>query len=351
MKKVKRITFAMLLVLTMFLAACGGAEKTGSSSDAKSEGTNSEQVEQKDAAAAVEHPKFLTVAGATSGGTYFLLANALAQLFGNEFPDIDTNAQSTPGSPVILENINKGDAELGIAQAGVADDAYNGKGQFEGKSMENIRQLTYFFPNVMQFVVRKDAGIDSIEGIAGKTVAVGAAGSATELNMQDLIAAIGLTYDDIKAEYVSEAQSVELLRNRQADAANMIASLGSAAMLDILSTGEYEVIEIPEEIVKQLSEEVNQAYYPFTIPANTYPNQPEPVETFAVANWLHVSSELSDEFVYELLETIYDNLDFLVNTHKVAENISLENALDGQTIPLHDGAIKFYEDKGIEVKN
>lgn len=336
MRKYKGILISLVLGLAMVLSACGA------------ESTNGETKNESDSKSK-DYPKFLTVAGATSGGTYFLLANAMAQLFGNEFPEIDTNAQSTPGSPVILENIDKAKAELGIAQAGVAQEAFNGTGQFEGKKLEKIRQLTYFYPNVMQFVVRKDAGINEIKDIDGKKIAVGAAGSATELNSQDLVKAAGLKYDDITPEYVSEAQAVELLRNRQVDGANMIAALGSSNMLDILSTGEYEIVQIKEETVKTLAEEVNAAYYPFTIPADTYPNQPEPIETFAVANWLHGSADLSEEFVYDLLTKLYDNVDFLVDTHKVAENIKLENALDGKTIPLHDGAIKFFKEKGIEV--
>ncbi len=336
MKKITGYTIIIMLFFTLILSACGGAEQT--------EGGDSQ-----DKPVQMDQPKFLTVAGATSGGTYFLLANALAQLLGNEFPDIDTNAQSTPGSPVILENINKGEAELGVAQAGVAAEAYNGTGQFEGKPMENIRQISYFFPNVMQFVVKKDAGIDSVEDLAGKTIGVGAAGSATEINSRELIQAVGLSYDDITAEYVSESQSVELLRNRQVDGANMIASLGSASLLDILSTGDYKLLDISPEIVETLSNDINEAYYPFTIPADTYPNQPEPIESYAVANWLHGSAELSDEFVYDMLTVIYDNVDSLIDTHAVAENIKLENSLNGQTIPLHDGAIKFYEDRGIEV--
>ncbi|MFB4165310.1 TAXI family TRAP transporter solute-binding subunit [Alteribacillus sp. JSM 102045] len=327
----------------MILSACNGAEETESSDNSNSES------DVENVSASSKYPEFLTVAGATSGGTYFLLANALSQMMASEFPDIDTNAKSTAGSPVIIENIENGEVELGIAQAGVAEQAYNGIAQFEGQTMENIRQLTYFYPNVMQMVVRKDAEIESVEDFFGKTIAVGASGSATELNSRDLVKAAGLTYDNITPEYVSESQSVELMRNKQADGANMIAALGSSNMLDILSTGDYEILEIDEETIKTLSEEVNGAYYPYTIPADTYPNQPDPIETYAVANWLHGSAELSEDFVYEMMTSIYENKEVLVETHNVAENINLEDALNGQTIPLHDGAIKFYEENGIKV--
>ena len=332
MRNMKIFLVVMILGLATILAACGNSNSESSSGGGSS-----------------EYPQFITIGGATSGGTFFLLANAMAQLIGEEFPEIDANAQSTPGSPVILENIQKGNAEMGVAQAGVAKEAYEGTGQFEGNQMDKITQITYLFPNVMQFAVRKDAGIKSVEDFVGKRIAVGASGSATEINAQELLQVADITYEDITPEYTSESQSVELLRNRQADGANMIASLGSSNMLDLMSSGDFEILEFDEEIVKKLAEEVNIAYYPFTIPADTYPNQPEPVETFAVANWLHGSSEMSEDFVYEFLTVLYENKQDLVDIHIAAENINLENALDGKTIPLHPGAIKYFEEQGLEI--
>lgn len=350
MRKLQILLIAILIGVIFPLAACSTEESQTSNGGGENTAQSNNESDSNNTATATEYPQYVTIAGATSGGTYFLLANALAQLIGNEFPDIDTNAKSTPGGPVILEDIQTGQAELGLSQAGVAEQAFNGTGQFEGNPKDKIRQLTYFYPNVMQFVVKKGSGIESIEDVAGRAIAVGAAGSATELNTQDLIHAVGLTYDDIKTEYVSESQAIELLRNNQIEGANMIAALGSSNMLDILSTGEYEIVEISEETISKL-QEINAAYYPFTIPADTYPNQPEPIQTYAVANWLHGSADLSEEFVYELLTVIYDNVDFLVNTHAVASNINIDNALDGQTIPLHEGAVKFFEEHGYEIEN
>lgn len=363
MKKVSILLLVVVLSFSTVLAACSAedtASENGSQMDDKeNEGQTSESQDGDNSTneengseneTAGDMPEYATIAGATSGGTFFLLANAFAQLLNENIAGISASAESTPGSPVILELLNNGDGELGIAQAGVADEAYHGKGQFEGNPLENISQVTYLYPNVMQMVVRKDAGVESVADLEGKTVAVGASGSATELNSKDLITAAGIDYPDgITAEYTSETQSVDLLRNRQADAANMIASLGSASMLDIMSTGDFEILPIEPEIVEKLQSEVNPAYYEFTIPANTYPNQPEPVQTFAVANWLHARTDVSEYFVYETLSILYDNLDFMIETHQVTENIKLEDALNGQTIPLHPGAIKFYEDNGIEV--
>lgn len=340
MKKLTSLVLTGVLSMATLLAGCSTQTSPSASSTAP---TQSE--EKKDM------PKFVTVAGATSGGTYFLIANAMSQLFNEKIPGMNATAQSTSGTPKILETLNGGEAELGLAQAGIAENAVNGKGQFERKQMDNIAGVTFLYPNVVQFVVRKDAGIKQPEDLKGKKLAVGAVGSAVEVNSKDLFEGLKFNYpNDITPEYVSEAQAADLLKNKQVIGANLASALGSSAMLDIMSSGDFELLPISEEIVQTLHKEINVAYYPIVIPANTYPNQPEPVPSIAVANWLVARADVSEDFIYETLKVIYENQEHLVNAHKVMEHTKLESALNGQTVPLHPGAVKFYKDKGIDVK-
>ncbi|MBP1933874.1 TAXI family TRAP transporter solute-binding subunit [Ammoniphilus resinae] len=348
MKKLSGVILATILTFSAALVGCGSqpAEQTSAQQPAAQQEKKEEKKEENK-----DFPKFVKIAGATSGGTYFLMANAMSQLLNEKIPGINATAQSTAGSPKILELLDTNGGELGVAQAGVADEAFNGKGQFEGKAMKNISQVAFMYPNVMQLVVRKDAGIKTPADLKGKAVAVGAVGSATEINSKDLFVGAGFNYpDDITPEYTSESQSADLLKNKQVVAGNMIASLGSSAMLDIMSTGEFEVLPIPEDMIKKLHDEVNVAYFPYEIPANTYPNQTEPIKTYAVANWLHARADVSEDFIYEVVKQLYENHDYLVNAHKVMENMTLETALNGQTIPLHPGAVKYFKEQGIEVK-
>lgn len=345
-KRFASLFSVFFLAVALLLAGCSSqGAQTEAGSETKTSANNGKAEENQ------EMPDFAKIAGATSGGTYFLLANAMAQLFGQEIEGTNFTAQSTPGSPKILELLNEGGAELGIAQSGVAAAAFNGKAKFEGRAFKNIRQVSFFYPNVMQFVVHKDSGIESVSELKGKSVSVGAVGSATELNSRDLFIAHDIDYPDgITPQYKSETQAANLLKNKKAAGANMIAALGSAAMLDLMSTGDYKILPISKDVIKNLHDEVNPAYYEITIPANTYPNQKEPIQTYAVANWLHARADVSEDFVYQTLKILYNNLDYMVDTHKVTENIKLENALNGQTIPLHPGAVKFYKEQGIDVE-
>lgn len=341
MARTKKIAVLMLAVILLAATVVGCSPKTEAPSGDEKQG------ETKETPAA--GPKTLIqICGATSGGTYFLLSNAIAQLLNDNLDNVSASAQSTAGTPAILRLLEKGEAEFGFGQAGVADDAINGRGNFEGQKLTNIKAVTYMYPNVMQIAVRKDANIKSFADFKGKAFAVGATGSATEINSRDLAEVFGLDYlekKDFKPEFTSESQSVDLLKNKQVAGANLIAALGSAAMMDLMSTGDYEVLPIGADVVAKLQEK-SKAYFPVTIPANTYPNQPNDVETYAVANWIFTRADLSEEVVYDVVKTMYEKADTLAKAHKAAGSMKPENVINGQTVELHPGAEKYFKEIG-----
>lgn len=339
----KRSKLLALMVIGILLLT----SVIGCSSTPAPAGGEKQQAEEKPAEGG--KPRLIQICGATSGGTYFLLSNAIAQLLNDKLPNVNASAQSTAGTPVILRLLEKGEAEFGFGQAGVAADAVNGRGNFEGQKLTNIRGVTYMYPNVMQIVVRKDANIKSFKDFKGKVFCVGATGSATELNSRDLAEVFGLDYlnrKDFKPEFTSEAQSADLLKNKQAHGANLMAAIGSAVMMDLMSTGDYEILNIEPEAIEKLREK-SKAYFPYTIPANTYPNQPEDVHTYAVANWFFTRADLPEDLVYTVVKTMYENRETLMKAHKIIANMTPENALNGQTVELHPGAEKYFKEIGV----
>lgn len=342
----KRKTWVALVAIVLVASLIGGC---ASKPAAQPEGQKPAAEQQPSGAG---KQTFVTIAGATSGGTYFLLANAMAKILNDKLgaQGWKASAQSTPGTPTNIKLLGEKQIEFAFGQAGVAYDAYNGVGSFAGKpKAEYLRAVMYMYPNVLQMVATKKSGIKSLAEVKGKTVCVGAAGSATELNSRDLFAQYGFDYvnrKDFKAEYTSESQSVELLKNGQADVANLIAAVPSAAMMDLTSAGEVTLLPIEKEIADKLHN-INPAYYADVVPAGSYPGLDKDVPVVSVANWIFTRADLPDEVVYNFVKTMYENQEELVAAHKVAKNTTLENALKGQSIPLHPGAEKFFREKGV----
>ena len=217
------------------------------------------------------------------------MANGIAHMLNTRYPKyFRASAMATAGTPANIRLMDRGDVDFAFGQAGVAYEIFHGKGHAAGHPTNTFRGVTYLYPNVMQIVVDKALKADSFDDLIGRRFAVGASGSATELNSRDLARVYGMDYmvrREFVPEFVSEASGVELLQNRQVDGGQFIGALGSASMRTLTATGRYDILQIPDDKVRAFHA-LNPAYYRFVIPANFYPNQPEPINTVAVANWL-----------------------------------------------------------------
>lgn len=289
---------------------------------------------QKNTDGAPNSPYTIQICGATSGGTYFLIANGLCQLLNDKASEwFKASAQSTAGTPENIRLMEEGETDFAFGQAGVVKQALDGVGAFEGEKFDNISSVTYVYPNVMQVAVSNKSGVKSFADFKGKTFCAGASGSATEINTRDMFAACGISYNDSNIEYTSESQSVELMQNGQADGANLIAAVGAASVTELYSTGNYHLLSFSDEELDAICS-YSDAYYKYTIPAGTYANQDEDIHTFAVANGIFCRSDLDEDAVYNFVKTLYENIEQVYEIHSIcANNIALENCVNGMTAP------------------
>ena len=177
----------------------------------------------------------------------------------------------------------------------------------------------------MQVVASQESGIKTLADLKGKRLSVGAPASGTELNARAILAAAGMSYDDLgQVEYLPFAESVELMKNRQLDATLQSAGLGVASIRDLASSVPITVVEVPADVVAK----AGAPYMAATIPAGTYDGQDADVATAAVQNYLVTHSDASDEVVYAMTKTLFENLDDMVAAHAAAKDIKLEGAAE-----------------------
>lgn len=348
MKK-RLLALGMSTVLALSLAACGSSEPAETKVPAETKAPAADSGSGQAASAGLTppgSPYTIQICGATSGGTYFLIANGICQLLNDNAKEwFSASAQSTGGTPDNIRLMEEGETDFAFGQAGVVKQALTGTGAFEGEAFKNISSVAYVYPNVMHIPVSDKSGITNFADFAGKTFCAGASGSATELNTRDMFAACGLTYEQARIEYTSESQSVELMKNSQASGANLVAGIGAASVTELCSTGDYHLISFSDEQLDAICA-LSDAYYPYTIPAGTYANQDQDIKTFAVANYIFCRADMDEDAVYMFTKTIYDNLDAVHDMHNAAKEISLENCTQGLTAPLHPGAERYFREAG-----
>jgi TRAP transporter TAXI family solute receptor len=184
--------------------------------------------------------------------------------------------------------------------------------------------------------------------LSGKRVSIGPAGSGTAVEATLILQAAGL-YDKVTIQNLDFAQASQALKLGQIDAAFIVAGIPTGAVQELATTTPVNLLNIPDNIFDTLRNQGYRFFVPFTVPKDTYNGMTSDVKTAAVMAMLAVLSDLPNEVVYMILDIMFSHLSDLQKAHARASSISLAKALDGMSIPLHPGAVKFYQDKGITV--
>ncbi len=295
--------------------------------------------------AAIAAPTFINILTGGTSGVYYPIGVGLSQLYSNGIEGSKTSVQATKASVENLNLLQSGRGELALALGDSVADAWNGVEDAGFKApLKKIRAIAGTYPNYIQIVANKEAGITTLADLKGKRISVGAPKSGTELNARAIFKAAGLSYEDMaKVEFLPYAESVELIKNRQLDATLQSSGLGMAAIRDLAATLPINFVAIPADVVAAIG---NAAYQPATIPGGTYDGQDADVATVAVKNILVSHEGVSDETAYQMTKLMFDNLDRLGNAHSAAKDIKLDGAAKDLPIPLHPGAERFYKEVG-----
>ena len=177
---------------------------------------------------------------------------------------------------------------------------------------------------------------------------MGDAGSGTEFNAKQVLAAYGMSFDDITVNNASFGDSADSLKDGKIDAAFVVAGAPTTAVVDLSTAAQVYVI--PVDGAERDSLMKDYAFYTkTTIPAGTYKGQDADVETVSVRATLIASNELSEDVVYELVKAMFDNQDELIKGHEKFNNLKLEDATKGIDVKFHPGAAKFFKEKNIDV--
>ena len=275
--------------------------------------------------------QFLSLGTAGTGGIYYPLGGALASRMSLADPIRQYTAEVSGGS---VENINRladGQMDLGMVLAVTAYQAQFGSGDME--PVPGLRIVAPLYPNLTHVMVPRNSTDVGIGDLGGKRVSVGPPGSGTEQMARHLLAAHGLTYDDVEPRYLSFSESSSALRDGAIDAAVISVGYPAAAVLEATTTAGVRLLPVDPEVITSMREE--HPYYSVAeIPAGAYPGVDETLTTAAVHNWIVAMDTLDDEVVEVLLNILANDRASLEQVHDMAAQIDLAR-LSSAPITLH----------------
>lgn len=319
-----------MIMAMIILAACGSDK--GKDDDKKSEGNDSAQ-----------KPKFISIVTGGTGGTYYPLGGSFAKIISDE-TGIQTNAEVSGASAENMNLLANEEAELAFSQTDIAAYAVEGKLMFESGKIDNVQAIGTLYPETIQIVTTAKSGIKTIADLKDKKVSVGAPGSGTVANAEQILEVHGMTFDDIKKQDLSFDESTAGLQDGTIDAAFVTAGTPTGAVESLAATEDVVIVPIEQDMIENIIKK-----YPYyttdEVPAGVY-GLDSKVSTVAVQAMLVVRADLSEDVVYDITKAIFENTDKV--THAKGKLIKAENALNGIGIDVHPGAQKYFDEKGIK---
>jgi len=296
---------------------------------------------------------FVTIGTGGVTGIYYPTGGAISRMVNKKFDEykIKATVESTSGSVFNINAVLNGDLEFGVVQSDRQYQAYNGLAEWSesGKQTE-LRAVFSVHPESITLIASEKSGIREIKDLKGKRVNLGNPGSGQLQNSKDVLKAVGLSENDLSAEYVKAVEAPGLLQDERLDAFFYTVGHPNGNVKEATS-GRIKVFIIPikgQDIDKMLEE------YPYyaksTIPHSFYPYalNTEDIETIGVKATFVTSKKVSEDIVYAITKEVFENFEDFKSLHPAYQALTKESMLKGLSAPIHRGALKYYKEAGLD---
>jgi TRAP transporter TAXI family solute receptor len=301
-------------------------------------------------APAMAQQKFVTIGTGGVTGVYYAAGGAICRLMNKERAKhgIRCSVESTGGSVFNINTIRAGELDFGVAQSDVQYNATKGLKQFEKDgAFKELRSVFSVHPEPMTVLARKEAGVKKFEDFKGKRFNIGNPGSGTRASMDELLGALSMKLADfsLASELKADEHGAALCDNK---IDGFFYSVGhpAANIQDPVTTCGAKLIPLTGPAVDKLV--AGAPYYAkVTIPGGLYAGNPDPTPTYGVLATFVTSSKVPDATVYELVKAVFENFDDFKKLHPAFAHLDPKDMIkNGNSAPLHPGAVKYYKEKG-----
>jgi uncharacterized protein len=290
----------------------------------------------------------LSIATGGTGGVYYPMGGGLAEVINSHVEGYSATAEVTGASVENMGLIATGDADLAIGLADTVAQAYSGTGRFEGQELSMVRGLASLYANMIHIVALEGSGITTLDDLRGKRVSIGAPGSGTEVNTAAILEANGITYDDIDEQRLNFNETADALANGDIDAGFWSVGAPTSSILNLATTQDITIITLTEAQLAAAME-ADPTFALTTLPGGTYTGVDQDIAVLGVPNVLTVSSEMSDDLAYAITSAMFENIAEMQAVHPAANQTTVDFTLSATPVPLHPGAIRYFEEIGATV--
>ncbi len=294
--------------------------------------------------------RFVTIGTGGVTGVYYAAGGAICRLVNKDrkTTGIRCSVESTGGSVYNINTIRAGELDLGVAQSDWQYNAYKGLSAFKDAGpMTELRAVFSLHPEPFTVLARKEANIKTFADFKGKRLNVGNPGSGTRASMEELLNAMGWKITDfsLASELKADEHGAALCDNK-IDGFFYGVGHPSANIQDPTTTCGAQLIPLTGPAIDKLVAS-NPSYAKVEIPGGIYANNPKATPTYGVLATFVSSSKVSPDLVYQIVKAVFENFDDFKKLHPAFAHLNQKDMIkNGLSAPLHDGAIRYYKEKG-----
>ena len=286
------------------------------------------------------------VGGGPTGGTFNTFANAMAIYVPKNMENIKISAVGSGGSVENVKRVSSGESNFGLCYA--VDSALGRGGLLpkDDKKYDGTRALGFLYGAPAQLVVRADSGFKTAADLKGKRVAVGNAGSGAAASAERFFRHI-LVWEEFKPQFLGYSAAASAFKDGKIDAFWVLVGYPNRSIIEAAVQVDIALIDVGVD-AKSSGFYDAYAYLPVEIPAGTYAEGMPACSSFQDATFLCANADVPADVVYNVMKTLWSEagMEAMVQAKPTFKTMTLENAFDGASIPLHPGAVKFWEEMG-----
>ncbi|MDH3660503.1 MAG: TAXI family TRAP transporter solute-binding subunit, partial [Alphaproteobacteria bacterium] len=299
---------------------------------------------------------FMLATGRTTGKSFAVGVgiSSLAKVKLMPEHKMDLSAVESKGFVHNVRMLQSNQAQFAILQAMFGHFARTGTGTFAGEAPDDtIRAVGMLWRDADHFVIdkayEKTGTIADLEQLKGMPVSMGLNGPGPIESNRLLLSHLGIDVDRaFNLAFLNYQQSSDALSRGEIKGMSTPIRPPAPHVQNVLesSGGRHTLLAFTDEQIAKADGGLG-LWTPYVIPAATYPGQDQDIQTVAKSNLLVARADVDDEVVYQVAKAMFENLDFLRNIHDAMYETSLDRALVGVPMPLHPGALRYYQEIGL----
>nr|WP_325252199.1 TAXI family TRAP transporter solute-binding subunit [Amylibacter sp.] len=288
----------------------------------------------------------LLIGSTSASSSHYGYFVAVGQLINENAEGVKATVVETGATMDNIRRMSRNQIDLGLVTTNVAQHANAGSNEFEGNA-QDLRLLWVYTGAPQNVVMRNDANVGSLEGLASVKFNPGIKGSATESTTEAVFKTLGLTADYVRGSTTDIVNSIKDNRVAGYVKSGSGNKLDGSTM-DIATATDIGILGLSAEQADKLRAEMPDISV-VDIPAGAADGIPA-YTTWSFGVGVAAPASMDDETAYKIVGAIMADTSAQANAMASLKGASLADmTLQFGTIPLHPGAARWFKEQGIEL--